>query len=287
MFRTRRFQRDANIRPNRFLNAIIAAVALCILADNAALMGQGPLEPLPIGKGLRVPPTGELAQFAQIRAEAGPMQPVLWKLPKGGVAEAAALEGFVGDEANKNLFALDVNAVYRFRITGLEAYPEATLYPTLELLGRLNPPAGKAWDFPVEIYLPMEDIVAATRGSLVTRVVFLENSENPSNVDASNNPDLLTLDVPRGVDPVAAAQTRGRVLAIVRLGSRDPNGPPTPEDPFYFGLPNVEFKPMTFAPASEQNFEEESAEAPEVVESVENVEIIESVVEPAAETPAE
>ena len=131
----------------------------------------------------------------------------------------------------------------------------------------------------------MEDIVAATRGSLVTRVVFLENSENPSNVDASNNPDLLTLDVPRGVDPVAAAQTRGRVLAIVRLGSRDPNGPPTPEDPFYFGLPNVEFKPMTFAPASEQNFEGKRW-APES-SSVENVEIIESVEEPAAETPAE
>ncbi len=247
MFRTRSFRRDACFRPTLFLSAIVATVALCVLTDVATSFGQDPTAPIPVGKDLRVPPTGELAQFARIRAKAGPMQPIEWKLPQGGIAEVATVNGFARDEANDGLFALDVNSVYRFRVSNVEAFPDAVLYPTLELLGRLNPPVGKAWDFPVEIYLPLEDIEAALNGSLVTRVVFLENSANPANVDVSDNPDRLTLDVPRGVDPIVAAQTRGRVMAIVRLGSREPTEEPNETDPFYFGLPRAEFKP---APAS-------------------------------------
>ncbi len=243
MFRTKSLFSGARICPNQLLRAFVAVVALCLLVDYGA--AQDPTAPIPVGKGLRVPQTGELAQVAKIRANAGQLQPVEWIIPKGGIVEVATPNGFARDEKNDGLFALEVNSVYRFRVTNLEASPKAVLYPTLELLGRLNPPHGKAWEFPVEIYLPLEDIDAALNGSLITRVVFLENSENPANVDVSDNPDRLTLDVPRGVDPIVAARTRGRVLAIVRLGSREPSEEPNGADPFYFGLPRVEFKPPT------------------------------------------
>ena len=144
-----------------------------------------------------------------------------------------------------NLFGLQLGSVYRFRIDQIPAYPDVELYPTVELLGVLNPPAGRQWDFPVEFEIPAEDLALAARGSFVTRVVFVENSANAMNVDASESNRELVLDVPQTVDPVVAASTRGRPLAIIRIGARAPLADPAQDDPFFFGLPPVEFKPVS------------------------------------------
>ncbi len=199
---------------------------------------------LPLGSGLKIPATGQAAELVERFGKPGPMQPVEWKLPEGVVAAVAQEGAFVADEHASNVFALEVGKVYRFRINNIPGRADEAIYPTVELLGRLNPPIGKAWEFPIELAIPASDIEAALNGALVTRVIFLENSENAANVDASDNPENMTLDVPRGVDPVIAARTRGRVLAFVRLGSRAPMNEPNAEDPFFFGLPKVEFKPL-------------------------------------------
>lgn len=217
---------------------------------------------LPVGEGLKIPATGQAAEIVGHFAKTGSMQPVEWKLPEGAVAEVAQDGAFVSDEKAVNLFALEVGKVYRFRICNIPGRPNDAVYPTVELLGKLNPPVGRAWDFPVELALPASDIEAALNGALVTRVVFLENSENAANVDAGDNPENLTLDVPRGVDPLLAARTRGRALALVRLGSRAPVGEPNAEDPFFFGLPKVEFKPIVNAekePAADMTPEDAKA----------------------------
>ncbi len=79
----------------------------------------------------------------------------------------------------------------------------------------------------------------------MTRVIFVENSANAMNVDASETNRELVLNVPQTVDPVVAAATRGRPLAIIRIGARAPLADPSNDDPFFFGLPRVEFKSVS------------------------------------------
>ena len=237
MSRTRRLHSDARFRPTVFLSAALAFLALGVLSTGAESFAQDLSRPLPVPSGLKVPATGELATYSKLRNKVGPLQPVEWKLPKGAVAEVAQANGFVSDQNGSNVFALELGSVYRFRVSKFESLPNAAVYPTLELLDRLNPPLGKAWDFPIEISLPMSDIEAAL-------------------------PEGLTLDVPRGIDPVTAATTRGKVMAIVRIGSRAPDGEPNAEDPFFFGLPRVEFKPVATAqPEAKSNLTPSDVEA--------------------------
>lgn len=246
MLSAKRLRRDVVVRSTQILSAVVALLVFTILSTNTRVWAQiDAVAPLPLGSGIKIPATGQAADVVDKFVKLGPMQPIEWKLPGDAVASVAQEGSFIVDENAKNVYAIQVGKVYRFQINNIEGRPDDALYPTVELLGRLNPPLGKAWDFPIELAIPMVDLEAALNGALVTRVVFLENSENPANVDASNNPDNLTLDVPQGVDPIVAAQTRGRVLAIVRLGSRAPNGEPTVGDPFFFGLPKVEFKPIS------------------------------------------
>ena len=190
-------------------------------------------------------PTGQLAHQRIIGGMRKKTQPVEWKLPKGARVAVAQPGDYWEAPENTNLFGLQVGAVYRFRIDRIPAYPDVELYPTVELIGSLNPPAGRQWDFPVEFEIPAEDLALAARGSFVTRVVFVENSANAMNVDASESNRELVLDVPQTVDPVVAASTRGRPLAIIRIGSRAPLADPDKVNPFFFGLPLVEFKPVS------------------------------------------
>ncbi len=243
MFRKRCYRREFARR------ATSTFFVLAFLVGSSALFAQTKTKPYPASPGLAPVnrpslPTGELASFARLQGVKGVMQPVEWILPKGVGVEVALEGSFASDANNKGLFAVEVGRVYRFKITGVPGREKEALYPTLELIGRLNPPKGKEWDFPIEIEVPSIDLENALNGSFVTRVIFVENSENPADVDSDANRENLTFDVPGGVDPVVAASTRGRPLAILRLGTRAPNGAPTAEDPFFFGLPRVDFRPV-------------------------------------------
>ncbi len=225
------------------LSAALPFLVLFLLATSDALYAQDATRPLPVPSGLKIPATGDAGMVARMLGKPGPMQPLAWKVPQGARVEVATANGYVADKTPDNVFALEVGKVYRFRVSNIATLPGAEIYPTIELIGRLNPPLGKAWEFPIEASLPIGDIEAALNGALITRVVFLEDAANAANVDTSEDPERLTLDVPQGIDPVAAASTRGKPVAIIRLGSRVPDGEPNESDPFFFGLPRVEFNP--------------------------------------------
>ena len=196
-------------------------------------------------------PTGQvgaLRKIAKPKPKPVVMQPVQWKLPEGVVARVAMQDEFV--TAPENLFSLEVGSVYRFKLEGIATYPGQALYPTLELIDRLHPPQGREWDFPIEIEVPLHDLALALRGAYITRVIYVENPQNALSVDASESNENLVFDVPQGLDPVTAAQTRGRALAILRIGVREPGAKPNAKDPFYFGLPRVDFKPEEEATAT-------------------------------------
>ena len=248
-------------------------------------------------------PTGELASFYRLSgADLKSAQPVAWKLPDGVRAGVAAPGGYVFNakldaEARfpwlANAFALQPGRVYRFQLTDIPFNPDRALYPTLELIGRLNPPAGREWDFPIEIDLPQADLELALNGNLVTRVVFLENSENARPTDADRSTADLTVEVPNNYDPVAVAASKGRVLAILRVGSRAPVDLPNADNPFYFGLPSFALAPSSLQPlaSTPETFDvvegpetTAATEAPETSENVETPETLEAAEPTESET---
>lgn len=287
MSRNRLVQRAAKALSTFVLRSSFAASAFLLLFDG----GFAAAQTAPIGSHyLHRPslPTGELASFYRLGGDRlDRPQPVAWKLPNGVRAGIAAPNAYVFNEKIDenaeqnallaNAFALQPGRVYRFQLTDIPFNPDRALYPTLELLGRLNPPVGREWDFPIEIELPQADLELALQGNLVTRVVFVENSENARPTDADRSTADLTVEVPNGFDPVAVAETKGRVVAILRVGSRAPIDLPNADDPFYFGLPPFALAPSAALPASpepetfdvvEKTETSESVDAPETLEAV-------------------
>ncbi len=288
MSRKRLVQRAFEALSTFVLRSSLAAAAFVLLFNGGFVAAQ---TTAPTGGShyLHRPslPTGELAGFYRLSgARLDRPQPVAWKLPNGVRAGIAAPGGYVFNPKTDatdarsallaNAFALQPGAVYRFQLTDVPFHPDRALYPTLELLGRLNPPAGREWDFPIEIELPQADLELALNGNLVTRVVFVENSENARPTDASRSTADLTVDVPNGFDPVAVAESKGRVVAILRVGSRAPTDLPSVENPFYFGLPPFALAPSAPLLSSPETFNVvEEAETSETVDAPETVETVE------------
>ena len=288
MSRKRLFQRVASSLSTSVRRSSFAIAAFAVLLNAGFAVAQT------VGSHyLHRPslPTGELASFYRLSgADLAKAQPVAWRLPEGVRAGIAAPGEYVFNaeiDANEarfpwlaNAFALQPGRVYRFQLTDIPFNPDRALYPTLELIGRLNPPTGREWEFPIEIELPQADLELALQGNLVTRVVFLENSENARPTDAARSTADLTVEVPNNYDPVAVAASQGRVLAILRVGSRAPVDLPNAENSFYFGLP-----PFALAPSSLQAL----SSTPETFDVVEGPETAESTETPetnaAVETP--
>lgn len=176
-------------------------------------------------------------------------QPVQIVAPEG-VEVSFAEGGFFGESvAQPATVALLVGLPYRVKLTGIPYEPEAELYPTIELIDRTYPPAEKAHRFPIPIAFDAVDIEAALRGELVTRVVYLEDSQNAEPVGYAG-PQRVFESAP-GEDMLQTADYFGRPLAIIRLGSRVPAeiGGPAAEH-FLFGSPPVApVKPLPDAEA--------------------------------------
>ena len=68
--------------------------------------------------------------------------------------------------------------VYRIAVSGLPSEPGMTLYPTLEVRGTLHVPSNvRVADYPAPVVFSDTDIDRVLAGSLVTKVVYLENPE--------------------------------------------------------------------------------------------------------------
>ncbi|HEX3869796.1 MAG TPA: hypothetical protein VHV77_05140 [Pirellulales bacterium] len=177
------------------------------------------------------------------------------------LAVSVASEGtFTSPTPSPALLGLLVGPVYRLRVTNIPGYEERAVYPTIEMVDRLYPPAGAEKRFPVPIELTTEDLLLAVQGHFITRVVYLEDPHKalPTQGDAQH-PSWF--DAGPGAHPLVEAQELGRPMAIVRLGGRVPdirNGPDTaflngcPALKVYFGPQAIEPSEPTIAPTSNE-----------------------------------
>ncbi|MCL2303823.1 MAG: hypothetical protein FWC43_00605 [Planctomycetaceae bacterium] len=176
--------------------------------------------------------SGTAAFGQEIRSEQY-FQPVQIRLPKGDLAEASASFAvgttFVDPIGPEGVVGLLVGPTYRFRVNSIPYNEGRELFPTIRLLGRLNPPSGKELEFPIIVELTQEDLELALAGKFVTRVVYLESPTTalPARLDENR----LSHDVAPGADPLAVAETLGRPIAVIRIGSR------IPDTTVFFGSP--------------------------------------------------
>jgi len=128
-----------------------------------------------------------------------------------------------GDGLGVATLGMKVGVGYSLRLTGLPNRPDDALYPVVEVVGHLHRPAGvDPAKFPIRINLEYEDIEAALNGRLVTRVIYLEDPERAVPI-ATSKDETPTMTIGPAEDPLRVAMALGRVLAIVRLGTRVPS----------------------------------------------------------------
>jgi hypothetical protein len=160
-------------------------------------------------------------------------QPVRIELPSRGLVtyfngspEAAILT------QSPSQAGMLVGQTYRVRISGMPEFPGAELFPSIELIDRLHPPGGREQEFPIPVQFTEAEIATALDDQLVTKIVYLEQPQfaHPKPVDAPLN----VVDLPAASNLLLAAEQRGRVMAIIRIGGRVPSLQ-DPEDHHFFG----------------------------------------------------
>ncbi len=119
-------------------------------------------------------------------------------------------------------FGLRPGYVYRFELTGLPNRPGESLYPEIEVRGSLAPRPGMNYmDYPAAINFSEVDLAKASLGSLITKVIYLEDPEKAVPVKTTADRPLEQF-ADTEDDAVRAAADNGRPVLIVRLGNRVP-----------------------------------------------------------------
>jgi len=202
----------------------VAAVLTVLVAAGAGstTVAQPPVSPHYFPLDHRVP--GRASEWDRAIQPNRPeyVQPVRIELPSAGMVI------FYDGSPDKSILTqapsqvgMLVSRTYRFQITGMPEFPGASLYPTIELLDRLHPPAGREHEFPIPIQFTTDEIETALEDRLVTKVIYLEQPQwavpqepgQPINIDDLSPTDNL----------LQAADRRGRAMAIIRLGGRVPD----------------------------------------------------------------
>ncbi len=129
-----------------------------------------------------------------------------------------------GDGQGLATFGMRVGTGYSLRVTNLPDRPGVELYPRIEILGHLHRPAGiDPSKYPIRVQFRDEDIVdSADRGQLVTQVIYLEdpNLAVPLRLGKDETPVVT---IGPAEDPNRVARSLGRVMAVMRIGGRQPS----------------------------------------------------------------
>jgi len=110
--------------------------------------------------------------------------------------------------------------IFRLKVTNIEGRPGMELYPTLEI-GRATPrTSAYLAHAAIPIQFGQEDFDQVAAANFVTKVIYVPDPEYQELALAGVD-TLVSTRLDPGVDPIAEADRRGSILAIVRLGNKD------------------------------------------------------------------
>lgn len=200
----------------------------------------------------QAPGTVAGAQSMRRPSSYGSFQAVSISGPQGAQVALARDNQFLPPLDAPVTTAMMVGAVYRFRVTHIPFRPGLELYPTVEIVDRLHSPPGREHRFPIPVVLTEEDLRAALDGALVTRVIYLEDSQNATPL-ASEPGKQRTTDVLPTDNALKVADQLGKPVAILRIGSRVPANLEGDLSRFVFGSPP--WMPLPTAPDKDKMIE--------------------------------
>jgi hypothetical protein len=111
-------------------------------------------------------------------------------------------------------------AIYRLRLSGIPGREAIELFPTLEVAPVTPRTDAFLAHAPIPVQFTTEDMDQVTSGNFVTKVIYLPDPEFQE-LTLSGVETLVSTRLDPGVDPIAEADRRGSILAIVRIGNKD------------------------------------------------------------------
>ncbi|MFO0850481.1 MAG: hypothetical protein U0871_18275 [Gemmataceae bacterium] len=146
---------------------------------------------------------------------------VTWQGPGGSFVEPAPFEA----PARYN-FAQ--GGVYRLRLSGIAGRPGKVYFPTLEVYPATPKTVTYLSHSSVPLTFTAEDFEQVNAGNVVIKVIYLPDPAFQDPAAAAGADELVSTRLEPGVDPVAEANRRGSILAVVRIGDIDLQDPNTP-----------------------------------------------------------
>ena len=111
-------------------------------------------------------------------------------------------------------------AIYRLKLTNLPDRPGVELYPTLEVAPVTPRTDAYLAHAPIPIQFTDEDLDQVLSGNFVTKVIYLPDPEFQE-LALAGVETLVSTRLDPGVDPIAEADRRGSIMAILRVGNLD------------------------------------------------------------------
>jgi len=221
---------------------VLASFVVTILADSAQAQSISGKSNYILSSDLPPGAVGAAQTYRRPQIE-GYFQPIQFSGPQGLHVALAQNGQFLPLLEAPVRAGMMVGRIYRIKISGIPGSEGEELFPSIEVIDRLYAPSGREHRFPIPVVLEEEDLRAALRGELVTRVIYLEDSEIAEPVSDLPGEQRVT-EVGGSEDPLQTADQLGRPVAILRIGSRTPdlNGDLTD---FLYGCPMwVPIKPI-------------------------------------------
>ena len=111
-------------------------------------------------------------------------------------------------------------AIYRLKLTNLPGRAGVELYPTLEVAPVTPRTDAYLAHAPIPVQFTDEDLDQVLSGNFVTKVIYLPDPEFQE-LALAGVETLVSTRLDPGVDPIAEADRRGAILAILRVGNLD------------------------------------------------------------------
>jgi len=111
-------------------------------------------------------------------------------------------------------------AIYRLKLTNLPNRAGVELYPTLEVAPVTPRTDAFLAHAPIPIQFTDEDLDQVLSGNFVTKVIYLPDPEF-QDLALAGVETLVSTRLDPGVDPIAEADRRGSIMAILRMGNLD------------------------------------------------------------------
>jgi uncharacterized repeat protein (TIGR01451 family) len=133
----------------------------------------------------------------------------------------------IGDGSGLLTVGMRLGTGYQMALDNLPDRPGARIFPYVEIVGHLHRPATvDPSKYPIRIPFTRDDIAdVLDRGRMVTKVIYLEDPDQAVPVHLPKD-EIPSADLEPVESPLKVAAALGRIVAIVRIGAKEPG----PED---------------------------------------------------------